>query len=97
MLESLKGMNCVKVEDCACIRLFCPGQEALIIALDNTDGAVDQIDPIRAKVLSHLIEETFQHRSWDIDLGDDLTRRMRGVEILVDFSVVIVGVDAQLM
>src|SRR5258708_21711417 len=97
MLNPLRGVNCVQVEDDACIRLFCPRQEAFIIALDNAYCAVDQIDPIRAKVLSHLIEETPQHRPWDIDLSDNLTRRMRSVELLVDFLMIVVGVDAQLM
>jgi len=97
MLEPFRCVNCVEVEDGACIRLFCPGQEALIIAPDNAHSAVDQIDPIRAEILSHLIEEALQHRSGDIDLSDDLTRRMSSVKLLVNFLMIVVGIDAQLM
>src|ERR1700730_5788405 len=97
MLEPLRCVNCMEVEYGACIRLFCPRQEALIIALDNAHSAVDQINPIRAKILSHLIEEVLQHRSGDIDLSDDLTRRMRSVDLLVNFLMVVVRIDAQLM
>src|SRR5580704_8560734 len=96
-LNSLGAVDGVQVEDDARIRLLCPGQEALIVALDNADGPVDQFDFILAKVISDLIEESLQRRSWDVDLGDHLGRRIRSMEFLVDFAMVVVGIDAQLM
>src|ERR1700722_8152697 len=97
MLDSLRAVNCMQVEDSASVRLLCPGQEALIIALNKANRSVDQFHPIFAKVVQDLIEESLQHRFWDIDLGNDLSRGVRGVEFLVDFAMVVVGVDTQLM
>src|SRR2546421_457515 len=54
----------MQVEDYACVPLLCPRQERLIIALNNADGAIDQIDSIFAKIFAYLIEE-FLLCGWD--------------------------------
>jgi hypothetical protein len=92
----------VQIEDRAGIGLFCPGQETVIIPLDQPDGAVDPLHlilakVILAKVIANLIEETFQHVSWNIDLGDHFSRGIGCVKLGVNFLGGVVGVDAQLM
>jgi len=87
----------MQVENRAGIRLLAPGQKALIVALDKTHSAVNQRGAIFAKIFSHLIEEALQRRPWYVNLRDQLRRRKRGVELVVDFAVVIVWIDTQLV
>src|ERR1700732_786318 len=57
ILRSLKpfgAVNRMEVEDRAGIGLFRPRQEALIIALDKTHRAINQVDPILAEIFPHL-------------------------------------------
>ena len=87
----------MQVENRAGIRLLAPGQKALIVALDKTYSAINQLDLILAEILSDLTQEALQGRSWDVNLRDQLRRRKRGVELVVDFAVVIVWIDTQLV
>ena len=67
------------------------------IAFDKTHSAVNQRDAIFAEIFSHLIEEALQRRSWYVNLRDHLRRRKRSVDLVVDFAVVIVWIDTQLV
>ena len=96
-LKPLGAVNRMKVEDRAGIGLFRPGQEALIIALDKTHCAINQVDPILAEIFPHIIEETLQRRPWHVDLSDYLSRGIRSMKLGVDCAVVIVRVDTQLV
>ena len=87
----------MQVKDRARVRLLRPRQKALIIALDKTHRAIDKLDPVFTKVFSHLIEKFLKHRSWNVNLGDHLSCRIRGVEPLVDFAMVVVRIDTQLV
>jgi hypothetical protein len=70
----LFSRNGMLIEDRARIRLLGPRQEALIVALDETHSAINQLDPVFAKIFSHLIEESLQRWSWDVNLRDHLCR-----------------------
>src|ERR1700722_17824456 len=87
----------MQIEDGAGVRLLCPRQEALIIGLYYPDGTVDQLYLVFAKIFSNLVEESLQRRSWNIDLSDDFRCRIGRVESLIDFAMVVVGIDAQLV
>src|SRR6266496_2639651 len=60
-LQSFRAMDRMEIEDCARVRLLCPSQEALVIALDEAYSAVDQINFVFPKVSPNLIEEVTQH------------------------------------
>jgi hypothetical protein len=50
----------VQVEDDAGVGLLRPGQEALLVRLDQADGAVDDVDARQARVSSRWIVCTFE-------------------------------------
>src|SRR5438874_1252512 len=55
-LEPRGAVVHVQVEDHARVRLFGPGKEALVVLLDETDGAVDQGGVLRAVLIAHVRE-----------------------------------------
>src|SRR3984893_3576307 len=96
-LKPFGTVNGMQVQDRARVRLLRPRHKALIIALDKTHRAIDKLHPVFTKVFSHLIEKSLEHRSWNVNLGDHLSCRIRGVEPLVDFAMVVVRIDTQLV
>src|SRR5260370_1856805 len=87
----------MQIENRACVRLLRPWQEALLIALDQTHSAVNQLGAMFSESFTHLIEEPLQRRSWDVYLGDHFSRRIRSVELIVVLAMVVVRVDAHLV
>src|SRR2546426_260074 len=55
-LEPRGAVHDVQVEDHTRVRLFGPGKKALVVPLDETDGAVDQWGALRAEPLAHVRE-----------------------------------------
>lgn len=47
----------VEVEDDAGVILFCPGEKTFVVALDEPDCAVDQLDGVAAEIASHRFEK----------------------------------------
>src|SRR5260221_2908940 len=51
LLERVRVVRRVQVEDDGGVALLCPGQEALVVLLDEPDGAVDHVRPALPDVL----------------------------------------------
>src|SRR5438034_9297367 len=71
-LQPRGAVDHVQVEDHARVRLFGPGKKALVVPLDETDGAVDQWGALRAEPLAHVREKTGQRIPRRVDLGAQL-------------------------
>ena len=97
VLQTLRAVNSVQIEDGARIGLLRPRQEAFVIAFDNADRAINQIDCVLAKILAYFSSKAWKHGPWHVDFRDDFSGRIGSVEFLVDFAVIVIGIDAQLV
>ncbi|MGA8442323.1 MAG: hypothetical protein WB762_17745 [Candidatus Sulfotelmatobacter sp.] len=89
--KALWTMNRVEIEDDAGVGLLGPRQEAFVVARDETDCAVNQIDLVGAEVGAHFVEELLPRY---VDLGDDFGCRVGGMELRIDFRVIVIRVEA---
>src|SRR5207249_4482211 len=96
-LQPRGAVDHVQVEDHARVRLFGPGKKALVVPLDETDGAVDQGGALRAEPLAHVREKAGQRIPRRVDLGDQLRGRLGGAEPAVQGAMVIVQVRTELV
>src|SRR6266705_2911972 len=96
-LEPRGAVHDVQVEDHARVRLFGPGKKALVVPLDETDGAVDQWRALRAEPLAHVREKAGQRIPRRVDLGDQLRGRLGRPEPDVQGAMVVVEVGTELV
>lgn len=87
----------VEIEDDAGVVFTRPGEEAFLIALDQANGAVNNWDATVTKSLCRRFHEGAEMLARDIKLADHLTRWSGRAALAVEFAVVIVQVDAELM
>ncbi len=95
--QPARRVNGVQVEDDAGVRLPGPGEEALAVALDQADRAVDWLDAVREEVAARVRHERGQRRAGDVEFGDHLGRRRGGPEAPVQCQVVAVDVVGELL
>src|SRR5437016_11087363 len=96
-LEPRGAVHDVQVEDHARVRLFGPGKKALVVPLDETDGAVDQWGALRAEPLAHVREKAGQRIPRGVDLGGRLRSRHGRPETDVPGAPVLIEVGTQLV
>src|SRR3989454_1416292 len=96
-LEPRGAVHDVQVEDHTRVRLFGPGKKALVVPLDETDGAVDQWRALRAGPRAHVREKEGPRLPRRVGLGDQLRGRLRRPEPNVQRAMVIVGVGTELV
>src|SRR5213593_2111432 len=75
------GIVCrVQVEDDARVALLRPGEEALVVLLDEADGSVDDVPTARAQVLANALHEIDQRIPADVDFADHFRPPARGAQ-----------------
>src|SRR5215204_2401568 len=97
MPDAVRCVMRVEIEDRAGVRRLRPGEEALVIALDETNGAVDAVHAVQSEVVRCLGEEIHERLARHVQLTDDFRRRMLGFRLLVEPGVVVVDVRAELV
>src|SRR5881296_3269357 len=89
LLDRLGIVRRVQVEDDARVALLRPGEEALVVLLDEADGAVNNVRAALAKVLADALHEIDERIPRDVDLGDHLGAPARGAQSLVELLVIV--------
>src|SRR5687767_11331640 len=59
----------MQVEDDAGVGLARPGEEALVVLLDEAHRAVDDVEVVAARMLAHLAHEALERVPLAVDLG----------------------------
>src|SRR5213592_1377935 len=95
--DPLGSVHDVQIEDHAGPGLPGPGQEALVVALDEADRSVDDRGPMLAEACPDVVDEARQGGARNVDLGDYLGRGRGGAELPVQALVVVVDVETELV
>src|SRR3981081_1146787 len=87
----------MKIKNGASIGLPGPWQKALLIFLDQSNGAVNQFNVVLSKILPDFRKKATEGFAGNIDLSDDLSRRMLCMPFLIDRPMVVYRVKTHLV
>src|SRR6266498_1129599 len=97
MLDALRGMHCVHVEDDAGVGFMSPGKKTFLITLNQANSAVNHSDFIPAEVIPRLRHKFRQQWTWDVNLGDYLAPALFRSHPAVHLVVEIIQIAAELV
>ena len=97
LLERLRLVRGVNIEDDARVPLLGPRQEALGIRFDEADRAVNHVRFGPSEIRGDLLHECDQVCARDINLRDHFRSSALGSELLIQFDMVIVDVLGKLV
>ena len=87
----------VQVEDDARPALARPRQHRLVVALDDPDGAVDDVDRVLLRVGADRVHEVGQLQAGHIELGDHLAALRRRAGLGIEIVVIRLGIVGELV
>ena len=87
----------MQVEDDAGVGLRRPGEEALLVLLDQPHRAVDDLHLLAARIAGDLGHERRQRVALAENLGDPFGAAELRLQPLVEDAVVVLGIDAHLL
>src|SRR5260370_33292067 len=96
MFQAFRCMRGMQIENRTCVGLLRPGQETLVVFLDQADGAVNQFYIVPSKILADFRQKGFQRFSSYVNLSDDFRGRLR-MQLTIDLQMIVLRVDTELM
>ena len=97
LLEAAGGVFDAQIQNDAGPGFARPREEGFVVALDEADGAVDDVPAIAAGEDADAVEKGGEILAGHVELGDHLAMRASGVGAGIDLLVIALGVVIELL